>query len=43
MADPGFFGFGFVGLEGGVLEVGAGGLESVEDEPGLALVEAAIE
>ena len=42
-ADPGFFGFRFVGLEGGVLEVGAGGLESVEDESGLALVEAAIE
>ena len=42
-ADPGFFGLGFVGLEGGVLEVGAGGLESVEDESGLALVEAAVE
>ena len=42
-ADPGFFGLGFVGLEGSVLEVGARGLESVEDESGLALVEATVE
>lgn len=40
---PGFGGFGGVGLEGGVFEVGAGGLESVEDEPGVAMIDAAVE
>ncbi len=32
--DPGFGGLGGVGLEGGVFEIGAGGLESIEDESG---------
>lgn len=36
-------GFQAGGLEGGVFEVGAGGLESVEDESGVAMIDAAVE
>ncbi len=40
--DPGFGGFGGVGLEGGVLQVGAGGLQGIEDQSGLALGDAGV-
>ncbi len=41
--DPGFVGLGGVGFEGCALEVGAGGLESVEDESALALGDAGVD
>src|SRR5512143_1762718 len=41
--DPGLVGFGFVSLEGGVFEVRAGGLQGVEQQAGLTLVEEAVD
>ncbi len=43
IGDPLLGGLGLVGLEGGVLEVGAGGLEGVEKKSGAALTEASVE
>src|SRR5512143_4003689 len=41
--DPGFGGFGFVSRDSGGLEVRAGGLQGIEKQAGLALVETAVE
>ncbi len=43
IGDPLLGGLWLVGLEGGVLEVGAGGLEGVEKESGAAFAEASVE
>ena len=41
--DPRFGGLRGVGFEGSVFEIGTRGLESVEDESGVAMIDAAIE